>query len=124
MDYSFSAVNAETVPLAPSEAMQFGRALQRVMTRVVQAERRYGHVYLAKIDIADGFYRVWLQIADIPKLGVVLPTSPGQPALIAFPLTLPMGWVESPPYFTALTETACDLANQSLRARDERGPCS
>jgi hypothetical protein len=120
VDYSFSAVNAETVPLAPSEAMQFGRALQRVMTRVVQAERRYGHVYLAKIDIADGFYRVWLQIADIPKLGVVLPTSPGQPALIAFPLTLPMGWVESPPYFTALTETACDLANQSLRARDER----
>jgi hypothetical protein len=35
VDYSFSAVNAETVPLAPSEAMQFGRALQRVMARVV-----------------------------------------------------------------------------------------
>ena len=100
--------------------MQFGRALQRVMARIVQAEQRYGHVHLAKIDIADGFYRVGLQIADIPKLGVVLPTSPGQPALIAFPLTLPMGWVESPPYFTTLTETACDLANQSLRVRNQR----
>jgi hypothetical protein len=97
VDYSFSDVNAETVPLAPSEAMQFGRTLQRILTRVVHADPRYDNVHLAKIDLADGFYRVWLQIADIPKLGVVLPTSPGQPPLIAFPLTLPMGWVESPP---------------------------
>ncbi len=117
VDYSFSAVNAETVQLAPPEAMQFGRALQRIISTVVHANPRYGDVYLAKIDIADGFYRVWLQIADIQKLGVVLPTSPGQPPLIAFPLTLPMGWVESPPYFTALTETACDLANIKLRTR-------
>ena len=33
VDFSFSEVNAETVQLAPAEAMQFGRALQRVMTR-------------------------------------------------------------------------------------------
>jgi hypothetical protein len=115
VDYSFSDVNAETVQLAPPEAMQFGRALHRVLRRIVEADGRYGPVYLAKIDIADGFYRVWLQYRDIPKLGVVLPTSPGQPPLIAFPLTLPMGWVESPPYFTVLTETVCDLANASLR---------
>ena len=74
-----------------------------------------------QIDIADGFYRVWLRTADIPKLGVVLPSTPSQPAIIAFPLTLPMGWVESPPYFTALTETACDLAN--LQLREARGSC-
>ena len=99
--------------------MQFGRALQRVLANVVQADPRYGPVFLSKIDIADGFYRVWLRLSDIPKLGVVLPTSPGQPLppLIAFPLALPMGWVESPPYFTVLTETACDLANTRLRAR-------
>ena len=83
---------------------------------MVEAGKRYGPVHLAKIDIADGFYRVWLRLEDIPKLGVVLPTSPGQPALIAFPLTLPMGWVESRSYFTVLTETACDLANNRLRA--------
>jgi hypothetical protein len=118
VDYSFSEVNAETVQLAPPEAMQFGRALQRVISQVVRADPRYGDVYLAKIDIADGFYRVWLQTADLQKLGVVLPTSPGRPPLIAFPLTLPMGWVESPPYFTTLTETACDLANLRLRTRN------
>lgn len=90
VDYSFSDVNAETVPLAPTEAMQFGRALQRVISTIVHADGRYGPVYLAKIDIADGFYRVWLQLDDIPKLGVALPTAPGLPPLVAFPLVLPM----------------------------------
>lgn len=114
VDYSFSGVNEDTIPLAPKEAMQFGRALQRVMATIVHSDPRYGPVYLSKIDIADGFYRVWLHIADIAKLGVVLPTAPGEPPVVAFPLTLPMGWVESPPYFTAITETACDLANANL----------
>ena len=101
--------------------MQFGRAFPRILKTVVRADpRRYGPVYLSKIDIADGFYPVWLQGMDILKLGVALPTSPGQPPLVAFPLALPMGWLESPPYFTTLTETACDLANNQLRARDER----
>ncbi|KAI2503277.1 adenylate kinase [Fragilaria crotonensis] len=117
VDYSFSDVNNETVQLAPKEAMQFGRALQRVFTTIVHANRRYGPVYLSKIDIADGFYRVWLQIDDIPKLGVALPTAPGSSPLVAFPLALPMGWVLSPPYFTVLTETASDLANAALQAQ-------
>jgi hypothetical protein len=98
VDYSFSYIHKETVQLAPPEAMQFGRTLQRVLKRVVQAGQRYGPVYLAKIDIADGLYRVWLRLSDISKLGVVLPTSPGQPGLIAFPLTLPMR-VESPLFY-------------------------
>jgi hypothetical protein len=117
VDYSFSGVNEDTVLLAPRESMQFGRALQRVMSYIVHADPRYGPVYLAKIDIADGFYRVWIQTTDIAKLGVALPTAPGMPPLVAFPLALPMGWVESPPYFTAITETACDLANATLRRR-------
>lgn len=79
VDYSFSGVNMDTLHLAPKEAMQFGRALQRVMTTIVHANPRYGPVHLAKIDIADGFYRVWLQLQDIPKLGVVLPTAPDFP---------------------------------------------
>ena len=122
VDYSFSGVNEDTVPLAPKEAMQFGRALQRVMAKIVHAEPHYGPVFMSKIDVADGFYRVWLQLTDIAKLGVALPTSPGQPRLVAFPLALPMGWVESPPYFTTLTETACDLANTDLRAHISMRP--
>ncbi len=101
--------------------MQFGRALQCCdFTRIVHADRRYGPVLLTKIDIADGFYCVWLQIEeDIPKLGAALPSAPGCPPLVAFPLTLPMlEWVESPPYFTVvLTGTAFDLANAAITTR-------
>ena len=114
VDYTFSGVNDDTLQWAPREAMQFGRALQRVFATLVHADPRYGPVHMAKIDVADGFYRVWVQLADVPKLGVILPTSPSSAPLIAFPLALPMGWVESPPYFSVITETACDLANQML----------
>ncbi|KAI2500159.1 adenylate kinase [Fragilaria crotonensis] len=94
--------------------MQFGRALRRFLTKLVNANPAYGPVFLAKIDIADGFYRISLRPHDIPRLGVILPTDGGAP-LVALPLTLPMGWVESPPYFTSVTETACDLLNGALR---------
>jgi hypothetical protein len=114
VDYSFSGLNQETVRMAPPEAMQFGRALQRVLSHVVHADPKFGPCKLAKIDIADGFYRMWVRISDIPKLGVVLPTQGGFP-LVAFPLALPMGWVESPPYFTVMTKTACDLANAAVQ---------
>jgi hypothetical protein len=113
VDYTFSGVNDETARLAPPEAMQFGRTLHRLIQRIVHAAPAYGPVYLGKIDISDGFYRIGLQPRDIPRLGVILPTTSGEP-LVALPLALPMGWVESPPYFTAVTETACDLANARL----------
>ena len=115
VDYSFSQVNQETVRMAPPEAMQFGRALQRVLTNIVHADAQFGPCKLAKIDIADGFYRMWERSVDIPKLGVILPNN-GGPLLVAFPLALPMGWVESPPYFTTMTETACDLANAAVKS--------
>ena len=121
VDYTYSGVNNETARLAPPEAMQFGKALKRVLTKVVHADPAYGPVFLGKIDIADGFYRIGLQVRDIPKLGVILPSDGGEP-LVAFPLALPMGWVESPPYFTSVTETACDLMNTSLRHGDYHPP--
>ena len=115
VDYAFSKVNAETVRLAPpDEAMQFGRTLQHVLTTsIAHANPRYGPPKLAKIDIAGGFYRVWLLSSDMPKFDVVLRCRGGVP-LTAFLLALPMGWVESPPNFTMLTVTACDLANQAM----------
>ena len=121
VDYTFSNVNQEIVPLAPREAMQFGRTLQRIMHTIVHADPRYGPVHMSKIDIADGFYRVWVQLTDIPTLGVALPVAPGSTPLVAFPLALPMGWVESPPFFTTSTETVCDLSNAKLADPTFRG---
>jgi hypothetical protein len=115
VDYSFFQVNGETVRLAPNEAMQFGKALERLIQDIVEANPRYGPVYLMKVDIADGFYRVWVRAPDIVKLAVSIPTLDGDEPLLALPLVLPMGWTESPPWFCATTETCTDVANQRLQ---------
>jgi hypothetical protein len=107
-DYTFHGVNPETLPLVPPEAMQFGKALQRLLHKIHQAHPWYGPVYLCKI--------------DIPKLGVLFPTRSGEEQLITFPLTLPMGWRESPPYFSTATETVADLSNDSIRNRTPMAP--
>jgi hypothetical protein len=114
-DYSFYQVNDDTSPLAPLDSMQFGHTLRRLLRHIIRANPRFGPVYLSKLDIADGFYRIWLLPRDIPKLGVLFPQCDGEEPLIGFPLALPMGWIHSPPYFTAATETITDLANLATR---------
>ena len=113
-DYTWSGVNDDTQPLAPSSAMQFGHALERFLRELLLANPSQGPISLLKIDIADGFYRINVNPADIPKLALAFPTRPGQDPLVALPLVLPMGWKSSPAYFSAATETAADLANQAL----------
>jgi hypothetical protein len=115
VDYSWYDVNNDTIPIYPKEAMQFGHALDRLLREILLADPKLGPVYLLKLDISDGFYRVNLNINDIPKLGVAFPSRPGQEPLVAFPLVLPMGWAASPPCFSAATETSADLANFDLQ---------
>jgi hypothetical protein len=115
VDYSYSDLNDDTWKKGPQHAMQFGKALWRVLQTIVYADPRAGPVYLFKLDVADGFYRVWVRPPDVLKLGVAFPVEPGEEPIVAFPLALPMGWVESPPYFCAITETITDLANERVR---------
>ena len=113
VDYTYNGVNGDTVLLAP-DSMQFGHAFPRFLQRLHRADTRHGPVYLAKTDVSDGFYRVGLSVSSIPALGVVIPSLPGEEPLIAFPMALPMGWIESPPYFCAVTETITDITNDRL----------
>lgn len=46
---------------------------------------------------------------------MVFLTEDGDEPLISFPLALPMGWENSPPYFTTATEKISDLANARLK---------
>jgi len=111
VDYTFYELNQDTLQLAPEEAMQFARALEQVLYQVRNANPRYGPVYLGKVDLADGFCRVWLIADSIPQLAVTFPKYPGEEQLVGMPLTLPMGWLESVPYFCATTEMVADRAN-------------
>jgi hypothetical protein len=73
-----------------------------------------GPVKTLKGDLVDGFYRVWVHIHNIPKLRIAFPVLNGEEPLITFPLCLPMGWTESPPYFCLATETITDVANERI----------
>jgi len=102
--------------LAPVKAMQFGHPFQHLMQNIAYADPKFGTVQMMKIDLADGYYQVPLSPSGIPHLSVITPfsTADGDP-LIAFPITLPMGWKDSPPFFCAFTETIGDVSNRQLR---------
>ena len=71
-------------------------------------------LFLSRYDISGGFYHIDLNVEDIPKLGVVFPTEPGDEPLAVFPLVLSLDWKNSPPIFTTDTETITDLVNQRI----------
>ena len=117
-DYTYFGVNQDTDNEAPPEAMQFGHTLRRVLQKLAGADPKNGPVYLGKFDLKDGFYRMRLTPESVLPLGVLLPVAPAESPMIAFPYVDPMGWKESPPSFSAATETIADLANASLETRE------
>jgi hypothetical protein len=66
-----------------------------------------------KVDLADGYYRIPLAPEAALELAVVLPPDNTSTNLIGIPLSLPMGWKNSPPFFY-FTETVADIANANL----------
>ena len=122
VDYTFSGVNQVTQPNAPADAMQFGRTLDRLLRRILLADPAKGKVYLLKVDLADGYYRMQLDSQSSPKLAVVFPSLPGEPPLVAIPTRIPMGWKNSPPLFCAATETVADVTNRLLLQNAQAAP--
>ena len=114
VDYSYYGLNKDTAPTVCVESMQFGKALDRIIRTIVHADPSHGPVQLIKVDLADGFYRIDVAPRDIPQLGVTFPVHHNEPPLVAFPLTLPMGWTNSPPAFCTATETIADVANRHI----------
>jgi len=121
-DYTFSGVNPQTVKRAPPESMQWGKALHRLLWYVFMADQRHGPVLLSKTDLSDGFYQLHLTPTGALKLAVPFPHAANEPPLVAVPTRLPMGWTESPPAFSAATETAADIINAELEASNDMPP--
>ena len=67
-------------------------------------------ILLAKWDIQDGFWRLNCRMGEEWNFSYVLPQPEGEPTRLVVPTSLQMGWVESPPYFCATSETARDVA--------------
>jgi len=58
--------------MAPPKAMQFGRTLTRLLYNIHRANPTFGPVHMSKIDISDGFYRIWVSPTNVPCLAVLL----------------------------------------------------
>jgi hypothetical protein len=65
---------------------------------------------MATWDIKDGFWRMDCAEGEEWNFAYVLPQEEGKPTKLVVPTLLQMGWVESPPYFCAATETSRDVA--------------
>ena len=120
-DYSCFKTYAETLPVACLSAIQYGRALDRLLREIVFADPSLGYVYLVKADVSNGFYCIGLRPEDAPKLGLIFPKIADEEPMVATPLTLPICWKPSPLFCTA-TETVADLANKYLRSHQPSRP--
>jgi hypothetical protein len=111
------SVNKTTVPHAPPEAMQFGCALPRMILWLLRhANPKFGPARLAKYDVKDGFYRLFLRALECLCLALIPPKYEGETQLVAIPLACTMGWVQSPPTFCTMSKTVCNLANHTIQS--------
>ena len=106
------SVNDTTLKTAPMGAIdQIGHALKRLIYAF--AETGVGEkVFMAKWDIKDGFWRMDCQEGEEWNFAYVFPQPGGEPTRLVVPTSLQMGWIESPPYFCAASETARDVATE------------
>jgi len=122
VNYSFTDTNAASLDIAPAHAMQFGMTLPRLLQRIVYCNSIHGPPFMAKIDLSDGYYRVPLSADALLQLAVIIPPDQTTDNLIAVPLSLPMGWRNSPPYFCAFTKTVTDSSNYDPCNNIQYGP--
>ena len=71
--------------------MQFVHDLDRYLREILLADPALEPLYLIKVDISNSFYRIAININNIPKLGIIFPTEKGKQPLVALPLVLPIG---------------------------------
>lgn len=109
-----ASVNETTTRLAPEGSIdQLGHSSKRVIHAFVEAEKEE-KIYMAKWDIQDGFWRLSCREGDEYNFAYVLPQAAGKPVRLVIPTLLQMGWVESPPFFCVVSETARDVATDFI----------
>jgi hypothetical protein len=108
------SVNASTIKSAPLGATtQLGHSLGRIIHAFASLSEDE-KVFMAKWDIKDGFWRLDCEAGEEWNFSYVLPNHDGKSTTLVVPNSLQMGWIESPPYFCAASETGRDVAEQYI----------
>jgi hypothetical protein len=97
------------VSLAPKTPVcEIGKVLPRIFEFMANTSEGQ-EILLSKVDLLDGFWRIVVQEDARWNFCYVMPDPPGAPICIVVPSALQMGWMESPQYFCAATETGRDF---------------
>ena len=111
------AVNDTSTKTAPKGSIdQIGHSLKRIIHAFAEAEEG-DKIFMAKWDVKDGFWRLQCREGEEWNFSYVLPQEEGKPIRLVVPTSLQMGWIESPPYFCAASETARDVAEQYIEMK-------
>ena len=98
--------------------MRLGFTLRRIMRRVLMADPMLGPVYLGKVDLADAYMRIWVRLGDTPSEAFLIPRkTQTDEQLVGFHLSLPMGYMDSSPFFCRATKTIINMANAAMAER-------
>ena len=115
-DFVQSGLNEAPAREAPEEEMWFVETLHHIIRRILQANPQLGPVYLGKLHLSDAYMRLWVSLDDTPSVAFLLPKkNPNDKQLVGFHLALPMGYVDSAPFFCISTEMIEDVANEAIR---------
>ncbi len=94
---------------APSQSVrEIGKVLPQLLQYMHDTPPGL-HILFSKLDISDGFWWLIVRLADSFNFAYVLPQPEGKLIRIVVPPAVQMGWVESPPLFCMVTESARDL---------------
>ena len=109
-----NSVNDTTEKVAPQGSIdQIGESLSRIIHAFAETDDD-AKIFMAKWDIKDGFWRMDGEEGQELNFAYVLPQPPGMPIILVVPTSLQMGWVESPPFFCAASETARDIIEEYI----------
>ena len=91
--------------------MQFRKAFPCTPQAIWEADLVQGPVQVSKLDITDTNHRSTLQTSQVDAFTAVISSAPGDNVIIIYiGLVLLMGWVDSPTFFYAFSETLKDFA--------------
>ncbi len=112
-----ASVNDTTEKTAPAGAIdQIGESLLRIIHAFAETDDD-AKIFMAKWDIKDGFWQMDCANREEWNFAYVLPQAEGRPTMLVVPKSLQMGWVESPLYFCAASETSRDVATEYAETR-------
>jgi hypothetical protein len=98
--------------MAPAGAInQISECLAQIIHAFAEMDEE-AKIFMAKWDIKDRFWRMDCATGEEWNFAYVLPQEDGMPTTLVVPTLLQMGWVKSPPYFCAATETSRDVATE------------